>query len=84
MELDCGIPIKRIVAWLEDELGLSLQDGMWEYRGEGMCRIALEPLESRELGMVSIERACMRVEGDKSAMSDFMRLFTLRFMSAGG
>ena len=85
LELDCGIPKARLSAWLDDELGLPGKDGTWVFTAEGStCRVALAPLESRSLGSVSIERTALTIEGEEPAQGTFMRLFTLRFASAGG
>jgi len=85
MELDCGIAKARIDAWLEDELRLAFEGDRWVFCfEEEMCHIATPPLESRPLGAIEIERTALQVEGDSRAVEEFMRLFTLRFVSAGG
>ena len=85
MRLDCGIQLARIKAWLDDELVLACADDVWTFvHDDSSCRITLTPLESRELGRVSIERTELTVEGSGKAQDEFMRLFTLRFISAGG
>ena len=85
MDLDCGIAISRLEAWLCNELALPMDCSNWvfEYRGAS-CRIGIAPLEPRTLGTVSIERCNLIAEGDAVALDEFERLFTLRFMSAGG
>lgn len=85
MRLDCGIARRRIDAWLSEELALR-RDGLgWVFfHGDCSCRISTDELERRPLGAVEIERTELRVEGDEPAREEFMRLFTLRFMSAGG
>jgi len=86
MELDCGIPEKRIVAWLGEELGLPREHDGWVFKDpEGdLCRIVTKQLDNRTLGVVSIERTLVTVSGSTSAVDAFYRLFTLRFISAGG
>ena len=93
MDLDCGIPRARIVAWLDNELALPavpsvpVEQGRWIFRaadGGETCRIALEPLGERTLGGLSLERTRLRADGDEGAVAAFARLFTLRFASAGG
>ena len=81
MELDCGIAKTRIDAWLDDELGL--KGRVFRFEGEA-CTIATAALESRPLGAIKLERTSLQVEGDPRAIEEFMRLFTFRFMSAGG
>lgn len=85
MELDCGIRRGRIVGWLRDELALACEGGAWTFvHGGSTCRVSTEELGNRELGKVSLDRTALRVEGDQQAVDEFMRLFTLRFISAGG
>lgn len=85
MKLDCGIACRRIVSWLDDELHLACDGGIWTFAFDGgMCRITASPLPSRTLGMVSLERTLVTFEGDPPATDEFYRLFTLRFISAGG
>lgn len=98
IDFDCGIAIKRITAWLDDELGLAHTGGAqceafdvpspgttWDYpRGQASCHVRLEPLESRPLGMVHLERTRLTAWGDAGALEEFRKAFTLRFMSAGG
>lgn len=85
MELDCGIQRKRIVSWLRDELALPREGQAWLFEADGKaCRITTDELESRRLGTVDLDRTLVVVEGDDEAEEAFMRLFTLRFMSAGG
>lgn len=85
IDLDCGIAYRRMAAWLNDELGLGRYGGGWLYcKGPKACRIQAEPLESRVLGAVSLERTHLMAQGDAEALESFQRAFTLRFMSAGG
>ncbi|MBQ9042433.1 MAG: hypothetical protein IJ111_06420 [Eggerthellaceae bacterium] len=85
MELDCGIQRKRIVGWLRDELALSCEGQAWVFEADGKaCHITADELESRRLGTVNLDRTLVTIEGDEAAAEAFMRLFTLRFMSAGG
>ena len=81
MELDCGIAKARIDAWLDEELGL--EGRAFHFEGES-CAVETAALESRPLGAIELERTSLRVEGGSQAVEEFMRLFTLRFMSAGG
>ena len=81
MELDCGIAKARIDTWLDDELGL--EGRVFHFDGQS-CDVATTALESRPLGAIELERTSLQVEGDLQAIEEFMRLFTLRFMSAGG
>ena len=85
MELDCGIAFKRIRSWLCDELSLPCQNGVWTYAHEGSsCRVFATDLGKQTVNRVTLERTLLRVEGDGPAADEFMRLFTLRFISAGG
>ena len=85
IDLDCGISYARIASWLDDELALPRDQGRWLYVcGTESCLIALEPLENRTLGNISLERTHLNVDGDPAAIASFKKLFTLRFISAGG
>lgn len=85
IDLDCGISYARIASWLDDELALPRDQERWLYvRGTESCLIALEPLENRTLGNISLERTHLTVDGDPAAIAAFEKLFTLRFISAGG
>ena len=85
LDLDCGIAYGRIALWLDDELALPRENGHWTYSvNSRACRIELEPLESRAFGNISIERTRLTACGDAEALASFERLFTLRFISAGG
>ncbi len=85
IDLDCGISYARIATWLDDELGLPHERECWVYTLEMQtCTIALEPLEDRPLGAVHLERSHLTVHGGPDALASFEKLFTLRFISAGG
>ena len=85
MELDCGIATKRIIEWLDDELALERAGADWEFPFEGgRCHVTVSPLPNRALGNVSLERTLVTIDGDQRALDEFYRLFTLRFISAGG
>lgn len=85
LDLDCGISHARIAAWLDDELGLSRSGDGWVFSaGQGTCLVDVSPLESRVFGTIALERARLRVSGDAFALAAFEKLFTLRFISAGG
>ena len=85
MELDCGIPRRRLEAWLDDELVLERRAGAWVFPHEsGTCNIALAPLPNRKLGVLDFERTFIEIAGDDRAIDAFIRQFTLRFASAGG
>ena len=85
LDLDCGISCARISLWLDDELALDSDRGSWTYAAHGQsCSIALEPLENRTLGHVSLERTHLTAQGGPDALAEFEKLFTLRFISAGG
>ena len=85
LDLDCGIAYARIAAWLETELRVPYVEGAWLFTSDGCaCRVQIEPLESRPLGSVKLERTRLRASGDPEALARFGRLFTLRFVSAGG
>ena len=85
IDLDCGIAYKRIAHWLDDELALKREGGCWLFEFAGaLCEVSLSPLEPRALGAVELERSHLVVEGASDAVDEFDRLFTLRFMSAGG
>ena len=85
IDLDCGISYARIASWLDDERALPREQECWVYTlGDQTCTIALEPLEDRPLGAVHLERSHLTVHGDPDALASFEKLFTLRFISAGG
>lgn len=85
IDLDCGIAYSRIEAWLRDELALTFDGGAWVFKQAGeSCFIRISPLEPRSLGSVSLERCKLTASGGATAIDVFDRLFTLRFMSAGG
>lgn len=85
IDLDCGISYARIASWLDDELALPREQECWVYTLEMQtCTIALEPLEDRPLGAVRLERSHLTALGDRDALASFEKLFTLRFISAGG
>ena len=85
IDLDCGISYARIASWLDDELALPREQECWVYTlGDQTCTIALEPLEDRPLVAVHLERSHLTVHGDPDALASFEKLFTLRFISAGG
>lgn len=82
---DCGIALKRIRGWLENELGLMRENGIYTFTcSKGSCRITAEPLENRTVGKVSLERTELHVTGNPEALDVFIHAFTLRFISAGG
>lgn len=85
IDLDCGIATQRIVTWLEDELALPALDDGWEFSiGQSTCTVAAQPLEARSLGAVRLKRTRLIASGDEEALEEFSKLFTLRFISAGG
>ena len=89
IEVDCGIACERIRTWLDDELSLERrpagESDVWVFTAEGgRCVIEIAPLEPRTLGRVAIERTSVAITGDDSTIARFRKLFTLRFVSAGG
>lgn len=85
LDLDCGIAAGQLEEWLGRELCLELRGGAWAFGHEGaMCTVELTALEPRALGSVMLERNCLRISGDESAVDELYRLFILRFASAGG
>lgn len=85
MELDCGIAYQRIASWLDDELSLPYENGTWTFAFNGKaCQVKAAPLPSRTLGKFGLERTQVAIGGDPTALDEFYRLFTLRFISAGG
>ena len=89
IDLDCGIAYTRIAGWLNEELALKREgegeNGAWLFAvQERVCRIQAEPMERRKLGRVELERTRLRAAGDEEALASFEKLFTLRFISAGG
>ena len=85
IDLDCGIASRRIVSWLSKELALREEDGIWTYSaGSHACSVQVAPLEDRALGAVRIERTHLVAHGEAQAVEAFEKLFTLRFISAGG
>lgn len=85
IDLNCSISYARIASWLDDELALPQKHGQWIYSTDGqVCQIALERLENCALGNISLERTRLVAEGEPGALAAFDKLFTLRFVSAGG
>lgn len=85
IDFDCGIKLERITSWLSDELALPASDGGWVFsQGPHTCLIQASPLEARTLATVSIERTHLTAHGDPEALTVLEKLFTLRFISAGG
>ena len=84
--LDCGIAYDRIAHWLDDELAIPRNpEGCWTFDAlSNSCSIQLTPLGSSTVGPLSFERTELVVEGDAACVAEFYRLFTLRFISAGG
>ena len=85
MELDCGIAYRRIASWLDDELFLPRSGDGWAFDHVGCtCHISASPLPSRKLSTIDLERTLVRIKGEEHATDELYRLFTLRFISAGG
>ena len=85
LDLDCGILYARIVAWLDDELALPRDGARWVFAaGRQSCLVDVEPLEDRVFGTIVLERSRLKAVGDAEALAAFEKLFTLRFVSAGG
>ena len=85
IDLDCGIAAYRLRTWLDEELALPRCAAGWNYtEGASSCRVRLEPMERSSWGPVSIERTRLLAHGAPEALASFHRLFTLRFLSAGG
>ena len=85
LDLDCGISHARIAAWLDDELALPRSEGGWAFfAGDRSCHVEVTPLESRVFSTIALERARLTASGDAEALAAFEKLFTLRFISAGG
>ena len=85
LDLDCGISHARIASWLDGELGLPRTKSGWTFSlGNRTCLVEVSPLESRVLGTIALERAHLTASGDDEALAAFEKLFTLRFISAGG
>ena len=85
LDLDCGIALSRIAGWLADELALPCDDGVYAFHQEEYaCVVTLERLDNRTIGLLDLERTRLVAQGDTPAVDVFEKLFTLRFMSAGG
>ena len=90
IDLDCGIAYRRIRAWLDDELHLTIGGDCkggdcWVFTFEGdSCFVHAQPLESRAIGAVNLERTHVVATGNANALAAFEKAFTLRFISAGG
>ena len=85
IDLDCGIPYRRISAWLDDELALERCGESWVFHDNNeQCAISLRELEKRSFRHLEFERTQLVAEGDAQALETFNHLFTLRFISAGG
>lgn len=77
--------------WLDGELALPRDaNGSWTFSGSAAdcgaaaCQVAVQALPERRLGSVALPRTSVEIEGDEAACEEFLRLFTLRFVSAGG
>ena len=84
---DCGIGYKRLASWLEDELALPKNGSAWVFfcnRDGTACRVRIDPLPERTVAGLKLPRTYLTAEGGESAVEEFHRLFTLRFISAGG
>ena len=86
LDLDCGIAPARILPWLEDELALSRDaGGAYVYESDGQtCTIEVTPMGRDFSRPFALERTRLVITGTEEAVDAFMRLFTLRFISAGG
>lgn len=85
LDVDCGISHARIASWLDDELALPRSGEGWIFSEEnGSCLVKVTPLESRVFGTIALERTRLIASGDAEALAAFEKLFTLRFISAGG
>ena len=85
LDLDCGIAIARLAGWLDDELALLHEGERYVFhQGKCACNVTLARLENRTVGLLDLERTRLVAQGDAEAVDVFERLFTLRFMSAGG
>lgn len=85
IDLDCGIPYRRLAAWLDEDLGLEQSDNAWTFSdGAACCTITLCELEKRSFNHVEFERTQLVAEGEPQTLEAFCHLFTLRFLSAGG
>ena len=86
LDLDCGIASARILSWLEDELALSQDSpGAYVYESDGQtCTVEATPLGRDYSRPFALERTQLVIVGPEGAVDAFMRLFTLRFISAGG
>ena len=86
LELDCGIAPARILSWLEDELGLTQDEsGAYVFESKGLiCTATVVPLGKSGRGHFALDRTQLTMSGSEPAVEAFNRLFTLRFLSAGG
>ena len=85
LDFDCGIAYERLFVWLDEELALARSNGSWTFDDRGStCTVTLEPLESRSFAHLELERTHLEASGQAAAVATFEKLFTLRFMSAGG
>ena len=85
LDLDCGIAYERIATWLASELALPKSGPAWVFEhASRSCTVELCELEPRMLRTLSLERCRLIARGDDAAVEEFERLFTLRFVSAGG
>ena len=84
--LDCGIAYERIETWLDVELALPRTgDATWSFtEGDAACEAALSRLGTETVGMFAFERTGLDIAGNAAGVERFYRLFTLRFLSAGG
>lgn len=85
LDLDCGIARARIEAWLDDGLRAVRSKDRWVVEAGGSsCSVLLVQLEPRTLGGLELERVRLVVEGTARGVDELERLFTLRFLGAGG
>ena len=80
-QINSGIEQKRIVAYLEEELGIVPQmDGRYILPG---CVITLESLKE-EHSILQIPRTLVTFSGEEEVCEQWQKQFRLRFLSAGG
>ena len=85
LDFDCGIAYSRLESWLRDELALEFDGKCWLFpTPHGACSVRITPLKSRTLGAIQLERSRLIATGDADTLAVFNKLFTLRFISAGG
>lgn len=84
LDLECGVAYAYLHGWLAAS-GSEVAEGRYVFRkGASVCRASLTKLEPRQVGVVTLPRTALHIEGDQPAVDALHREFIYRFLSAGG